>query len=142
VASDFAVKKQKGDQTGLRPSEMRPKTNYDEAKWRRATEFRLVPTVRKFNVNPWLKFVLERILLCEIKLFVCRWLRAYLTVYWIFMLKTYTKSNKQNLTCNFGKITSNRFNFMALFVTSYRYMFLKCNELLLSILKNVTITCN
>ena len=61
-----------------------------------------------------------------------------------FILKTYTKSNEQNVTCNFGKITCNRFNFMAFFVTSYRYsyMFSKCNELLLPLLKNATITCN
>jgi hypothetical protein len=35
VASDFAMKKQKREyviMTGPRPSEMRPKTNYDEAK--------------------------------------------------------------------------------------------------------------
>jgi hypothetical protein len=63
-----------------------------------------------------------------------------------FILKTYTKSNEQNVTCNFGKKTCNRFNFIAFFVTSYRYsysyMFSKCNELLLPLLKNVTITCN
>jgi hypothetical protein len=52
------------------------------------------------------------------------------------------KPFNENVTCNFGKITCNRFNFMAFFVTSYRYMFSKCNELLLPLLKNVTITCN
>jgi hypothetical protein len=32
VASDFAMKSRNVIMTGLRPSEMRPKTNYDEAK--------------------------------------------------------------------------------------------------------------
>ena len=54
MASDFAMKKQKRDHDWA-------KAKWNEAKdqlWRgqvkAATAFRLVPTVRKFNVNPLL----------------------------------------------------------------------------------------